>query len=234
VAVLVGTLIAGQGRVKASLVDAILGALAAVARDDEGRIAIQEAGGIPLIIKLMDGGPDMVTNILSGVCGSAIGYQQSCLPPVVVCTQVFLVLACCFVLMGVLRARVCLQFCLCAGIACQDRPQSGLASGDSAHGRWGIDVFLLALTGICSAAVDAGCDGAGGAAEPHGGDQGRHPRQWRHPRPHAVRPSQGCRPPPGRCAGATAQEANSRPAIACMRHLDLVTYCRGISVLMTL
>jgi len=60
VAVLVGTLIAGQGRVEASLVDAILGALAAVARDDEGRIAIQEAGGIPLIIKLMDGGPDMV------------------------------------------------------------------------------------------------------------------------------------------------------------------------------
>ena len=58
--VLVGTLIAGQGRVEASLVDAILGALAAVARDDEGRIAIQEAGGIPLIIKLMDGGPDMV------------------------------------------------------------------------------------------------------------------------------------------------------------------------------
>ena len=59
-AVLVGTLIAGQGRVEASLVDAILGALAAVARDDEGRVAIQEAGGIPLIIKLMDGGPDMV------------------------------------------------------------------------------------------------------------------------------------------------------------------------------
>ena len=60
VAVLVGTLIAGQGRVEASLVDAILGALAAVARDDEGRLAIQEAGGVPLIIKLMDGGPDMV------------------------------------------------------------------------------------------------------------------------------------------------------------------------------
>ena len=65
VAVLVGTLIAGQGRVEASLVDAILGALAAVARDDEGRIAIQEAGGIPLIIKLMDGGPDMVRHSAS-------------------------------------------------------------------------------------------------------------------------------------------------------------------------
>ena len=64
-AVLVGTLIAGQGRVEASLVDAILGALAAVARDDEGRVAIQEAGGIPLIIKLMDGGPDMVRHELA-------------------------------------------------------------------------------------------------------------------------------------------------------------------------
>lgn len=42
------------------MVDAILGALAAVARDDPGRIVIQEAGGVPLIIKLMDGPPDVV------------------------------------------------------------------------------------------------------------------------------------------------------------------------------
>ncbi len=32
-------------------------ALAAVAADDAGRLAVQEAGGVPLLIKLMDDGP---------------------------------------------------------------------------------------------------------------------------------------------------------------------------------
>lgn len=58
--VLIVTLVNGQGSVEGPLVDAMLGTLAAVARDYEGRIVIQEAGGIPLIIKLMDGPPDSV------------------------------------------------------------------------------------------------------------------------------------------------------------------------------
>jgi len=60
VALFIATLVNGQGSVEGPLVDAILGALAAVARDDPGRIVIQEAGGVPLIIKLMDGPPDVV------------------------------------------------------------------------------------------------------------------------------------------------------------------------------
>lgn len=60
VSVLILTLVNGQGSVEGPLVDAMLGTLAAVARDDEGRIVIQEAGGIPLIIKLMDGPPESV------------------------------------------------------------------------------------------------------------------------------------------------------------------------------
>ena len=61
--VLISTLVNGQGSVEGPLVDAILGTLAAVARDDEGRIVIQEAGGIPLIIKLMDGPPESVRSL---------------------------------------------------------------------------------------------------------------------------------------------------------------------------
>lgn len=38
-----------------------LQALAAVAADDAGRLAVHEAGGVPLLIKLMDdGAPDRV------------------------------------------------------------------------------------------------------------------------------------------------------------------------------
>ena len=38
-----------------------LQALAAVAADDAGRLAVHEAGGVPLLIKLMDdGSPNMV------------------------------------------------------------------------------------------------------------------------------------------------------------------------------
>lgn len=61
VGLLVGTLIHGQERVGEALRGAILRALAAVAADDPGRLAVQEAGGVPLLIKLMDdGSPDAV------------------------------------------------------------------------------------------------------------------------------------------------------------------------------
>mmetsp|Transcript_14126 Transcript_14126/g.42637 ORF Transcript_14126/g.42637 Transcript_14126/m.42637 type:complete len:847 (+) Transcript_14126:158-2698(+) len=56
VGLLVGTLIHGQERVGEPLREAILQALAAVAADDPGRLAVHEAGGVPLLIKLMDDG----------------------------------------------------------------------------------------------------------------------------------------------------------------------------------
>lgn len=61
VGLLVGTLIHGQERVEEDLRQAILTSLAAVAADDPGRLAIHEAGGVPLLIKLMnDGSPEAV------------------------------------------------------------------------------------------------------------------------------------------------------------------------------
>ena len=46
--------------------DIHLQALAAVAADDAGRLAVQEAGGVPLLIKLMDdGSPDAVRILYS-------------------------------------------------------------------------------------------------------------------------------------------------------------------------
>lgn len=42
-------------------------ALAAVAADDPGRLAVHEAGGVPLLIKLMDdGSPDLVSTAMRG------------------------------------------------------------------------------------------------------------------------------------------------------------------------
>lgn len=71
VGLLVGTLIHGQDRVGEELRQAILTALAAVAADDPGRLSIHEAGGITLLIKLMnDGSPEaMSTQLATDVIG---------------------------------------------------------------------------------------------------------------------------------------------------------------------
>jgi hypothetical protein len=50
-----------------------LQALAAVAADDAGRLAVHEAGGVPLLIKLMDdGAPDMVRSPVFALLTSTV------------------------------------------------------------------------------------------------------------------------------------------------------------------
>lgn len=82
VGLLVGTLIHGQERVEEELRQAILTSLAAVAADDPGRLAIHEAGGVPLLIKLMnDGSPEAVCSALLFIlqCTSRLAASESIL-----------------------------------------------------------------------------------------------------------------------------------------------------------